>query len=157
MSVETFSLPFGQRTRRGRCPIEQRGEFPSVHPNERANERTNERANVSPSRPLRVQPRHSDCSGWPSVPLSWPSDPSRWAAYHSDWASDRSCWASNPSWWAPDRSSWGIEFPSVSYKTTFRGFSTFIKNSPSSFRGFSSYPWHPTEVRPLPGLLPCYY
>ena len=26
--------PFGQRTRRGRCPIEHRGEFPSVRPSE---------------------------------------------------------------------------------------------------------------------------
>ena len=41
--------PFGQRTRRGRCPIEQRGEF-SVRPNERPSARAGER----PSGPLRV-------------------------------------------------------------------------------------------------------
>ena len=42
---------FGQRTRRGRCPIGQRGEF-SVRPSERTSERTN----VRPVGPLRVQP-----------------------------------------------------------------------------------------------------
>ena len=40
--------PIGQRTRRGRCPIEQRGEF-SVRPSERTSERINVRANVRPS------------------------------------------------------------------------------------------------------------
>ena len=48
-----FSLSlFGQRTRRGRCPIGQRGEF-SVRPYVRTNERANERPS---GRPLRVQP-----------------------------------------------------------------------------------------------------
>ena len=40
--------PFWAADGRGRCPIEQRGEFLSVRPCERANERTNERANVRP-------------------------------------------------------------------------------------------------------------
>ena len=38
---------FGQRTRKGRCPIEHSGEFPSVRPNEQ----TNEQANVRPVSP----------------------------------------------------------------------------------------------------------
>ena len=33
------SMVFGQRTRRGRCPTEQRGECPPVRPNERPNGR----------------------------------------------------------------------------------------------------------------------
>ena len=46
-NIETAS-PFGQRTRRGRCPIEQRGEF-SVRPSVRTNERTSERTSVRTS------------------------------------------------------------------------------------------------------------
>ena len=53
--MQLLSNVFGQRTRRGRCPIEQRGEF-SVRPNVRPSERTNERTNERPSGPLRVQP-----------------------------------------------------------------------------------------------------
>ena len=67
---------FGQRTRRGRCPIEQRGEFPSVRPSRRANERANERPhkrpnerpNERPSRPLSIQPP-------PTPTLSRPQPP----------------------------------------------------------------------------------
>ena len=58
---------FGQRTRRGRCPIAQRGEF-SVRPSERTSERTN----VRPVGPLRVQPPPPDPS--PSA-LSRPQPP----------------------------------------------------------------------------------
>ena len=54
--------PFGQRTRRGRCPIEQRGEFPSV--------RTSERTSVLPSRPQ--PPRPLDTRPRPQPPCSRP-------------------------------------------------------------------------------------
>ena len=80
---------FGQRTRRGRCPIGQRGEF-SVHPSERTSERTNERTSVrtspegpapppdpslsalsrpQPPRPLETLPRPQlPCSRPPATP-----------------------------------------------------------------------------------------
>ena len=60
--------PFsGQRTRRGRCPIAQRGEF-SVRPSERTNKRTN----IRPIGPLRVQPLPPDPS---PLALSRPQPP----------------------------------------------------------------------------------
>ena len=46
LSVFMSVYLFGQRTRRGRCPIEQRGKFPSVRPSVRTSERTSECLNV---------------------------------------------------------------------------------------------------------------
>ena len=47
---------FGQRTRKGRCPIEHRGEFPSVRPSERTSERPSVRGPEGPAPPSRPQP-----------------------------------------------------------------------------------------------------
>ena len=50
-----FLLLFGQRTRRGRCPIGQRGEF-SVRPSERTSERTSVRMSLEGPAPPGPQP-----------------------------------------------------------------------------------------------------
>ena len=72
-------FPFVLRTRKGRCPIEQRGEFPSVRASERTN-KTNERPpkplqapahlQAPAPRPLDTRPRpQPPCSRPPATPL----------------------------------------------------------------------------------------